>query len=53
MLYSPHVYPVIVRVRPDPLDKDDQRLGINEVDEGIWLVSFISYGLGFIERTSP
>jgi hypothetical protein len=31
----------------------DQRLGIHEVDEGIWLVSFISYGLGFIERTSP
>jgi transposase InsO family protein len=26
-----------------------QRLGIKEVDEGIWLVSFISYDLGFID----
>ena len=26
-----------------------QRLGIREVDEGIWLVSFISYDLGFID----
>ena len=26
-----------------------QRLGIKEVDEGIWLVSFTSYDLGFIE----
>ena len=26
-----------------------QRLGINEVDEGIWLVSFIDYDLGYID----
>jgi hypothetical protein len=26
-----------------------QRLGIKQVDEGIWIVSFISYDLGFID----
>ena len=26
-----------------------QRLGIKEVDEGIWLVSFMHYDLGFID----
>jgi hypothetical protein len=26
-----------------------QHLGIKEVDEGIWIVSFISYDLGFID----
>ena len=26
-----------------------QKLGIKEVDEGIWLVSFMSYDLGFID----
>jgi hypothetical protein len=26
-----------------------QRLGIKEVDEGVWLVSFMSYDLGFID----
>ena len=26
-----------------------RRLGIKEVDEGIWLVSFMSYDLGFID----
>jgi len=26
-----------------------QRLGVKEVDEGIWLVSFMSYDLGFID----
>jgi hypothetical protein len=26
-----------------------QRLGIKEVDEGIWVVSFVSYDLGFID----
>jgi hypothetical protein len=26
-----------------------QRLGINEVDEGIWLVSFMHYDLGYID----
>ncbi len=26
-----------------------QRLGIKEVDEGIWLVSFMIYNLGFID----
>ena len=26
-----------------------QRLGIREVDEGIWLVSFMSYDLGFVD----
>ena len=26
-----------------------QRLGIKEVDEGIWIVSFMSYDLGFID----
>jgi hypothetical protein len=26
-----------------------QRLGIKEVDEGIWLVSFMSYDLDFID----
>ena len=26
-----------------------QRLGIKEVDEGIWLVSFITYDLGYID----
>ena len=24
-----------------------QRLGIKEVDEGVWIVSFMSYDLGF------
>ena len=26
-----------------------QRLGIKEVDEGIWIVTFMSYDLGFID----
>jgi hypothetical protein len=26
-----------------------QRVGIKEVDEGIWLVSFMQYDLGFID----
>jgi len=26
-----------------------QRLGIKEVDEGIWIVSFMRYDLGFID----
>jgi hypothetical protein len=26
-----------------------QKLGIKEVDEGIWLVSFMSYDLGFVD----
>jgi hypothetical protein len=26
-----------------------QRVGIKEVDEGIWLVSFMSYDPGFID----
>ena len=26
-----------------------QKLGIKEVDEGIWLVSFMRYDLGFID----
>src|SRR6188768_826495 len=26
-----------------------QRLGIKEVDEGIWLVSFMQYDLGYID----
>jgi len=26
-----------------------QRLGIKEVDEGIWLVSFMRYDLGYID----
>ena len=26
-----------------------QRLGIKEVDEGSWLISFMSYDLGFID----
>ena len=26
-----------------------QRLGIKEVDEGIWLVSFLQYDLGYID----
>jgi hypothetical protein len=26
-----------------------QRLGIKEVDEGIWLVSFMAYDLGYID----
>ncbi len=26
-----------------------QHLGIKEVDDGIWLVSFMSYDLGFID----
>src|SRR5688572_11026502 len=26
-----------------------QRLGVKEVDEGIWLVSFMHYDLGFID----
>jgi hypothetical protein len=26
-----------------------QRLGIKEVDEGIWLVNFIDYDLGYID----
>lgn len=27
----------------------DQRVGIKEVDEGIWIVSFMQYDLGFID----
>ena len=32
-----------------------QRLGIKEVDEGVWLVSFVSYDLGPIdlEQNTP
>jgi len=26
-----------------------QRLGIKEIDEGIWLVSFMHYDLGYID----
>ena len=26
-----------------------QRVGLKEVDEGIWLVSFIDYDLGYID----
>ena len=26
-----------------------QRLGIKEVDDGIWIVSFMKYDLGFID----
>jgi hypothetical protein len=26
-----------------------QRLGVKELDEGIWLVSFMSYDLGFVD----
>ncbi len=26
-----------------------QKLGINEVDDGVWLVSFIHYDLGYID----
>jgi hypothetical protein len=26
-----------------------QRLGIKEVDEGVWIVSFMSYDFGFID----
>jgi hypothetical protein len=26
-----------------------QELGIKEVDDGIWLVSFISYDLGYVD----
>jgi hypothetical protein len=26
-----------------------QRLGINELDDGIWIVSFMRYDLGFID----
>jgi len=26
-----------------------QRLGIKEVDDGIWLVSFLKYDLGYID----
>ena len=29
-----------------------QRLGIKEVDDGIWLVSFIDYDLGYIDLES-
>jgi hypothetical protein len=25
-----------------------QRLGINEIDDGIWIVSFMQYDLGYI-----
>lgn len=27
-----------------------QRLGFKEVDDGIWLVSFLDYGLGFFDQ---
>ena len=27
----------------------EQRLGIKEVDDGIWIVSFMSYDLGYID----
>ena len=27
-----------------------QRLGITEVDDGVWLVSFMHYDLGYIDR---
>jgi hypothetical protein len=33
----------------------DQKLGIKEVDEGIWLVSFMHYDLGYfdLEQKTP
>jgi hypothetical protein len=31
------------------LDRAGQRLGIKEVDDGIWLVSFMHYDLGYID----
>jgi hypothetical protein len=30
-----------------------QRLGIKEVDDGIWIVSFMHYDLGFIDLEDP
>jgi hypothetical protein len=27
-----------------------QKLGIKQVDDGIWLVSFVHYGLGYFDR---
>jgi hypothetical protein len=27
----------------------DQKLGVKEVDDGIWLVTFIDYDLGYID----
>ena len=34
-----------LRPRPRP----GQRLGIKKVDDGIWLVSFLTYDLGYID----
>jgi hypothetical protein len=32
------------------LDKsEEQRVGIKEVDDGIWIVSFMRYDLGYID----
>jgi hypothetical protein len=30
-----------------------QKLGIKEVDDGIWLVSFMHYDLGYFETLQP
>jgi hypothetical protein len=30
-------------------NRADQAVGIKEVDDGIWLVSFIDYDLGYID----
>jgi hypothetical protein len=35
--------------RRDHLRALAQRVGIKEVDDGIWIVSFMSYDLGFID----
>ena len=32
-----------------PIDIAGQRLGIKEVDDGIWIVSFMHYDIGFID----
>lgn len=41
-----YCYPLTVS---DQATRAGQKLGIKEVDEGIWLVSFMSYDLGYID----
>jgi hypothetical protein len=37
------------RKSTSPACSPGQRLGIKEVDDGIWLVTFIDYDLGYID----
>jgi hypothetical protein len=42
-------YPTRKGLTPRRRDAGGQKLGIKEVDEGIWLVSFSHYDLGYFD----